>query len=95
MNNIFSDVIQQLKAATDREIGLIDADGNVVVGGAVSSHGVQLERGIVGELRLYRSATLEGLPTSTDYISLGYTVPVDGADAGKAGAAGFFQLRIE
>ena len=30
MNHIFTDVIQQLKTATDREIGLIDADGNVV-----------------------------------------------------------------
>ena len=30
MNHIYTDVIQQLKTATDREIGLIDADGNVV-----------------------------------------------------------------
>ena len=29
-NHIFSDVIQQMKAATDRQIGVIDAEGTVV-----------------------------------------------------------------
>ena len=30
-NHIFSDVIQQMKAATDRQIGVIDADGREAV----------------------------------------------------------------
>ena len=29
-NHIFSDVIQQLKSATDRQLGVIDAEGTVV-----------------------------------------------------------------
>ena len=75
----------------------IDAQGNVVVGGALSVDGQEAPRKVNGTIRLYGAATLEGLPAATDYVELGDELPVvDGVfDFTGNGQHRFFQLRIE
>ena len=75
----------------------IDAQGSVVVGGALSVDGQAAPRKVNGTIRLYGAATLEDLPAATDYVELGDELPVvDGVfDFTGNGQHRFFQLRIE
>ena len=83
-NHIFSDVIQQMKAATDRQIGVIDAEGTVVDCSDPAQVGTKLPKlaRVVAlsedQVIHYSGTTVKAL---TNYgSSFDYAVYIDGED---------------
>ena len=74
-----------------------DANGLLVIDGALTIHGVEGARTVNGTIKAYHAPTLEALSTTTDAIPLGSEFPV------KKGATGlttdspsrFFRLKVE
>ena len=83
-NHIFSDVIQQMQAATDRQIGVIDAEGTVVACSDANQIGVKypkLSRVVAlsdGQSVIFSEKTVHAL--SSYGSSFDYAVFVDGDD---------------
>ena len=77
-----------------------DAQGRVVTGGRLLVHGVETSTTVNGAVRLYYAAMLADLASSTDFIPLDPTFPLEnvtldppaGTDFGETA---FFKLKIE
>ena len=73
-----------------------DAEGNVVIGGVLTQHGVEQSKRVNGAIRLYHATTLGGLPAASDPVELGHVFPVTPAALDLPDApTRFFRLKLE
>lgn len=100
LNNEVLDANMSTNAAVELKIPSISFDpstGNVLIDGALLIHNSEVTRTVNGSVRLYYADSLEALETSTNFLQISPSFPVEDKDAGTTEniPARFYRLKIE